>query len=453
MNQNNENNQKKNYDDIEDIEMEWIDNEDRPNKTVEKSKLKKILRVTLYILIVIAFGFYGYLAGVLQERSGVADSPFSYVMKHTGLLPKTESTGAGNFNTQALKIQKLSQLIHQNYYFRDAIDDEKAFDYAMAGYVSHLKDPFSGYISKEDLESFNEEIEGNYVGIGVEITVDDNNFITVINSFDGSAAQQAGIKTGDRIIKVFDTPVSGDMLDETTDMIRGLPGETVSLEILTAEGEVKQVELLRTEVSIETVRTKMLDNGIAYVRISSFDVGTDAEFIRKFEELDVSQIKGLILDLRSNSGGTLDSVVGVADYLMSEGTIVSVKYTDGTEEKKLSDADHAFGRPICVLINEGTASAAELLAGGLRDNNQAKLIGQNSFGKGVVGQSFYIDSQSAVLLTIGEYFLPGGENIHRVGLKPDFEVALENQTMSVFLMDQSDDMQLQKAIEELKPNE
>ncbi len=389
-------------------------------------------RRILYVVLAVVIGFVGYFAGVLHERSG---------------------TLAGSYTTQALKIKKLNEIIHENYYFREAIEDDTAFDYAMSGYVNHLKDPFSFYMSNDDLDGFTEEIEGNYVGIGVEITVDENNFLTIINSFDGSAAQKAGIKTGDRIIEVDGTPVTGDMMDETVAMIRGLPGESVSLSILTKGGELKEVELVRTEVSVETVRAKMLQDGVGYVRISSFDVGTDREFIRKFEELDITQLKGLILDLRSNSGGTLDSVVAVSDYLMPEGTIVSVKYTDGSEIVETSDAEHSFDLPICVLIDEGTASAAELLAGGLRDNNGAKLVGQNSFGKGVVGQSFFIDSDSAVVLTVGEYFLPSGVNIHKVGLAPDIEVALENQTTSIFLMDQSQDTQLQRAIEELKSYE
>lgn len=391
-----------------------------------------LLKRILYIVLAVSIGLGGYYCGILQERSG---------------------SSAGGYSTQALKIKKLSDLIREHYYFQDDIDEEEAFDYAMAGYVQQLGDPFSGYISKEDLEGFNEEIEGNYIGIGVEITVDDQNFLTIINSFDGSAAQKAGIKTGDRIIKVQDVPVTGDMINEAVKMIRGLPGETVSLEILTKEGEQKNLELIRSEVSVETVRVKMIEDHIGYVRISSFDAETGSEFIRKFDELNLADMKGLIVDLRSNSGGTLDSVLAVADYLMPEGTIVSVKYTDGTETKELSDGEHSVDIPICVLIDEGSASAAELLAGALRDNNKAKLVGMNSYGKGVVGQNFYIDSESAVLLTVGEYFLPSGENIHKVGLKPDIEIAIENHTMSVFLMEPSQDTQLQRAIEELKSNE
>ncbi|MBQ7792484.1 MAG: S41 family peptidase [Clostridia bacterium] len=391
--------------------------------------MKKIWKNILYFWLVVAVGLIGYLAGVLNERSG---------------------TNAGTYVEEALKLKKLNDIIDENYYFRDQIDKEEAFHKAMEGYVYQLNDPFSNYIAGDDLASFTEEVEGNYVGIGVEITVDENNYITIINSFDGSAAQNAGIKTGDKIIKVAGETVTGDQMDAVVSKIRGLPGETIDMEILTPEGEVRPLTLTRTEVSVETVRVKMLEDNIGYVRISSFDIGTDTEFREKMDFFDFSTLKGLVVDLRSNSGGTLDSVVSIADYFMPEGTIVSVKYSEGTELKETSDDLEQVTVPICVLINEGTASAAELLSGGLRDNNGAILVGKNSFGKGVVGQTFMVDSKSAVLLTVGEYFLPGGDNIHKIGLKPDIDVAIENQTTSIYLMPEAQDTQLQKAIEELK---
>lgn len=391
-----------------------------------------IWKKIIYFVLAILIGFIGYFAGILNERSGM---------------------NAGSYIDEALKIKKLNDIIEEHYYFRDSIDSDAAFERAMEGYVYQLNDPFSSYISGDNLTSFTEEVEGNYVGIGVEITVDENGFITVMNSFDGSAAQKAGIQTGDKIIKVYGETVSGDQLDEVVDKIRGLPGETVELEVLTPSGEVRPLTLTRSAVSVETVKVKQLDDHIGYVRISSFDVATDTEFKNKMKELDLNSLKGLIVDLRSNSGGTLDSVVSIADYFMPKGTIVSIKYTDGSEFKETSDDEHAVSIPICVLINEGTASAAELLAGGLRDNNNAKLVGKNSFGKGVVGQTFTIDSDSAVLLTVAEYFLPNGDNIHKIGLAPDIEIDVENRNVSVFLMPEEQDTQLQKAIEVIKNDE
>ncbi len=390
---------------------------------------EKILKRMLYVVLIAAVGFTGYFAGVLHERSG---------------------STAGSYATEALKMKKLSNLIDTEYYFQDHIDHETAFRYAMDGYVSHLRDPFSMYIAENDLQEFNEDIEGSYVGIGIEITVDEGNFITVINSFDGSAAQEAGITTGDRIIGVNGTAVYGEQLNEVVNEVRGKPGEPIDLKVMKSTGEEVDLTLIRREVSVETIRTKWLEDGIGYVRISSFDTGTDAEFIEKMKTFDTTELRGLIIDLRSNSGGTLDSVVRIADELMPEGLIVSAKYTDGTQLTEQSDAEHCVEVPICVLVNEGTASAAELLAGALRNNNGAKLIGKNTFGKGVIGSMFSIDSESAVILTVGEYFLPDGSNIHKVGLKPDIEIDIKNQNTSLFLLAENEDTQLQKAIEELK---
>ena len=224
--------------------------------------INNTIKRILYVVLAVAIGFVGYFAGILSERTG---------------------TNAGSYVKEALKLKKLSDIIDSEYYFKDSINKEEAFDRAMMGYVNQLGDPFSGYIAGADLQSFTEEVEGNYVGIGVEITVDENNFITVINSFDGSAAQNAGIKTGDKLIKVSGEPVNGDQLDEVVDKIRGLPGETVDIEIMTAEGEVKPLTLTRSEVSVETVRVKMLTDSIGYVRISSFDIGTDREFLEKMK--------------------------------------------------------------------------------------------------------------------------------------------------------------------------
>lgn len=393
---------------------------------------QNIWKRLLYVWLVIAVGLVGYFAGILNERT---------------------SLHAGSYVKEALKLKKLNDLIDEHYYFRDQIDKEEAFHLAMSSYVYQLRDPFSSYIAKEDLTAFTEEVEGNYVGIGVEITVDEENYVTIINSFDGSPAQNAGIKTGDRIVKVNGESVVGEQLDMVVEKVRGLPGESVDIEILTPEGEVRPLTLTRSEVAVETIRVKMLEDNIGYVRISSFDVGTDVEFRNKMSFFDFTTLKGLVLDLRSNSGGTLESVVSIADYFMGDGTIVSVKYSDGTELVETSDTQEQVTVPICVLINEGTASAAELLSGGLRDNNNAVLIGKNSFGKGVVGQTFSIDSESAVMLTVGEYFLPGGDNIHKVGLAPDIDVELENQSTSIYLLPEAEDTQLQTAIKELKQHE
>lgn len=382
----------------------------------------------LYIFLVLTVGLSSFFAGTIYER--------------------TSSLG-NEFISKALKTKKVSDIIQENYYFRDKIDNNKAFDNSLKGYVANLQDPFSSYLDESDLKAFTEDVDGNYVGIGVEIAVDENNLISVINSFEGSPAQGAGINTGDKIVKVAGENVTGDMLYDVISKIKGKAGEEVELDILTTAGDVKSLKLIRNKVNVETVRVRKIGDDIGYIKISSFDLETDKEFLKKVSEYNFNSMKGVIVDLRSNSGGALSSTVKIADYLMPKGNIVKIKYTSGKEESFESD-ENAITVPMVVLVNQGSASAAELLAGGLRDNNKALLVGQKSFGKGVVGQTFTVDSKSALILTIGEYFLPSGINIHKKGLQPDVLVELENKSKSFSLLTEKEDNQLQKALEILR---
>jgi carboxyl-terminal processing protease len=390
-----------------------------------KNNYKKNL---LYFFIVLIVASGGFFAGTIYEKTGSLGS---------------------NFISKALKMQKVSEIIEENFYFRDKINDNKAFDNSLKGFVSNLGDPFSSYLNEEDLKAFTESVDGNYVGIGVEIAVDENNLISVINSFEGSPARNAGIKTADKIIKVNGETVTGDMLYEVVSKIKGKLGETVDIDILSTDGQTKNLKIVRSKVNVETVHFKKIGDDIGYIKITSFDVDSDKEFLSKVSNFNFDTIKGVIIDLRSNSGGALNSTVKIADYIMPKANIVKIKYTNGKEESFESD-ENAIDVPIVVLINQGSASAAELLAGGLKDNNKAILLGQKSFGKGVVGQTFSVDSKSALILTIGEYFLPSGINIHKKGLQPDILVELNNKNKSNSLLSENEDNQLQKALEILR---
>jgi carboxyl-terminal processing protease len=239
------------------------------------------------------------------------------------------------------------------------------------------------------------------------------------------------------------------MLYEVVSKIKGKLGETVDIDILSTDGQTKNLKIVRSKVNVETVHFKKIGDDIGYIKITSFDVDSDKEFLSKVSNFNFDTIKGVIIDLRSNSGGALNSTVKIADYIMPKANIVKIKYTNGKEESFESD-ENAIDVPIVVLINQGSASAAELLAGGLKDNNKAILLGQKSFGKGVVGQTFSVDSKSALILTIGEYFLPSGINIHKKGLQPDILVELNNKNKSNSLLSENEDNQLQKALEILR---
>lgn len=390
---------------------------------VEKTFGSRLVSVLLVVLV----GFIGFFAGSLNER--LSSDSIKY-----------------------RKLEKIQKLIDKNYYFSDLIDHDKAFDNALSAYTSSFGDLFTYYLDEEYLEEFNQSITGNYVGIGVTVTTDEDGYVVLTQCFKGGSAMDAGMLPGDKIVNVDGEDTVGLSVDDVVAKIKGEEGGKVSVTVLRKD-EKKEFELTRKAVTVETVTSKILEENIGYINISSFDVSTDKEFKEAYEKISKqATLKGLIIDLRNNGGGLLDSVVNVADYLMPEGTIVSIKYKNEKDKVYKSDAN-CVDIPIVVLTNGYTASASELLAGGLRANNKAKLVGTKTYGKGVVGSQFNIDSKTAMVITVGEYFLPDGTNIHKKGIEPDVTVELNENIKNIYLMSEKEDNQLQQAIKELKGNE
>lgn len=390
---------------------------------VEKTFGSRLVSVLLVVLV----GFIGFFAGSLNER--LSSDSIKY-----------------------RKLEKIQKLIDKNYYFSDLIDYDKAFDNALSAYTSSFGDLFTYYLDEEYLEEFNQSITGNYVGIGVTVTTDEDGYVVLTQCFKGGSAMDAGMLPGDKIVNVDGEDTVGLSVDDVVAKIKGEEGGKVSVTVLRKD-EKKEFELTRKAVTVETVTSKILEENIGYINISSFDVSTDKEFKEAYEKISKqATLKGLIIDLRNNGGGLLDSVVNVADYLMPEGTIVSIKYKNEKDKVYKSDAN-CVDISIVVLTNGYTASASELLAGGLRANNKAKLVGTKTYGKGVVGSQFNIDSKTAMVITVGEYFLPDGTNIHKKGIEPDVTVELNENIKNIYLMSEKEDNQLQQAIKELKGNE
>ena len=362
-----------------------------------------------------------------------------------GMLVERSSTDV----VSNMKIKKINDLIDKNYYFRDRINHDKAFENALLTYVSSYGDQFTYYLDEGTLESFNESITGGYVGIGVSVTTDENGYITVTECFEGGSAYESGVIPGYKILKVDGENAVGVNLDDVVNKIKGKEGGDVVITFLTSEGEKKDIKLKRKKVTIKTVSSEVLDNNIAYLKISSFDMMTGEEVKAHMKTLLEYNPKGLIIDLRNNGGGLLDSVVETADYFMPESTIVTIKSRNAKDDIYKSD-EKCVDIPIAILINQNTASASELLAGGLKCNNNAVIVGEKSFGKGVVGTQFYVDSKTAMVITTGEYFLPDGTNIHEKGIVPDVEVKLDESIKNIYLMDKKDDAQLKAAIEEIE---
>ena len=315
-------------------------------------------------------------------------------------------------------------LIHDDYV--DRTDDRELMSNAIRGMVGEL-DPHSAFMSEAEFEDLKIATEGNYSGIGVEVTVEDD-VITVIAPLDDSPAARAGIRPGDAIVSIDGRPLRNEPLIEAIASIRGEPGTVVRLGIGREPlPEPLELAIERAIVSVHSVRYEMLEPGYGYLRISQFSETTGPDTsaaLRALSERSDGKLRGLVLDLRNNPGGVLDAAVEVSDAFLEEGTIVSAEGRSSESRFRMEAlrGDFARGAPIAVLVNEGSASAAEIVAGALKDNGRAKLLGQKTFGKGSVQTVLPLEDGQALKLTTSRYYTPSGVSIHERGIEPDLEL-------------------------------
>lgn len=306
----------------------------------------------------------------------------------------------------------------------EPVDDAELLEDAVRGMISGL-DPHSAYLEPDEFENLQANTSGEFGGLGVEIGMEDG-FVRVITPIDDTPAQRAGVKAGDLITKLDDTPVQGLGLSQVVELMRGKPGTKVILTVV-RESEEKplEIEVVRDFIQVASVRSRMLDEKYAYVRISQFQVDSGSEVNKHLKLLLKNNPKGLILDLRNNPGGVLQAAVDISDAFLDDGLIV---YTKG----RLPETEHSFRAssntlvpklPMVVLINGGSASASEIVAGALQDQERAVIMGQNSFGKGSVQTVLPLTKERAIKLTTARYFTPEGRSIQAQGIRPDIEVA------------------------------
>jgi carboxyl-terminal processing protease len=312
-------------------------------------------------------------------------------------------------------------LIHDDYV--DDTDDHTLMSNAIRGMVGEL-DPHSAFMNRDEFEDLKIATEGNYSGIGVEVTAEDG-VLTVIAPLDDSPAARAGIRPGDAILAIDGRLLRSEPLAEAIKRIRGEPGTVVKLGI-GREALQKPLELTieRAIVSVHSVRFDMLEPGYGYLRISQFSETTGADTlaaIRALENQAGGELRGLVLDLRNNPGGVLDAAVEVSDAFLEDGTIVTAEGRSAESRFRMEalEGDLSRGAPIAVLVNGGSASAAEIVAGALRDNGRAKILGQKTFGKGSVQTVLPLEDGQALKLTTSRYFTPSGVSIHERGIDPD----------------------------------
>ena len=322
------------------------------------------------------------------------------------------------------KLSVLEQYLDRYYYKSSEITREDKENGIYKGLFESLEDVYSCYYTPEEYKMLAEQTQGVYYGIGAYVSQDVETGICAISGvIKNSPAEAAGLMEGDLIYKVDGEDMSGLDIDEVVSHIRGEEGTEVAL-TLVRNGEEIEVKLKRGRVDTPTVESEMLDDGIGYLQITEFDDVTVNQFTENFEELKGQGMKGLIIDLRGNPGGSVTSVCAVAEQLLPKGLIFYMEDKDGNKtEYKCEGAD--FDLPMVVLVNEYSASAAEILSGAIKDSGIGKLVGKTTFGKGIVQDVIPLQDGSAIKLTVANYYTRGGNDIHLKGIEPDIEVELD----------------------------
>ena len=363
-------------------------------------------------------------------------------------LSSTESAigNAAKSSSLAAKLAIIRNKIDEEYI--GEIDESDLIDGAIKGYVSGLNDEYTEYLTVDEMSSFTEDIEGEFVGIGVYITKDtENNTILVYGTIPDSPAQAAGLKTGDIITSVDGVECNGDDYDTITNSIKGVEGTKVTIGIL-RDGEELSFEIERKTVEVKHVTSQVLENNIGYIYISSFEGDVSSQFEEAYNDLSNKGITSLIIDIRNNGGGIVDESLDIAEMMADKGqTLLIESNKNGEEEVIKAEKDKTITMPIVLLVNEYSASASEILAGILKENvENATLIGNTTYGKGVIQTLYPLTDGSGIKITTNEYFTPNHNTINKIGVEPDIKV---DDYLFLGTLDLENDTQIKRAIEEL----
>ena len=400
-----------------------------------RSSVYKIIMLVILVafvtFIITTIGFYQYFTN--------SDNGKKFMI----------TTSSKEGNEIANSISQYKSIIDK--YYLGEVDEEKLKEGAIKGYIEGLDDPYTEYISKEDMEEYLDDTMGNFVGIGIYMVKDEaTNRIKVLAPIKGSPAEKAGVLAGDIIISVNDEEFTGDQFSVISTKIKGEEGSTVKLKVLRGKEE-KEFEIKREKIVVNPVEGKVIENNIGYIAFSSFDENTSEEFKKKYEELASQGIKSLIIDLRNNGGGIVDEALEIADYFVEKDTILLYEVDKDNNEKVEKAKDGILiNMPTIVLTNENTASSSEILAGALKDLGKAKIVGTKTYGKGVIQSLLTLSDGSGIKITSEEYLTPNKTKINKVGIEPDETVELPDTVTNVLRVEEKDDTQLQKAIQMLK---
>ena len=344
------------------------------------------------------------------------------------------------------KLEKYKKIIDK--YYLGEVNEEELKEGAIKGYIEGLGDPYTEYISKEEMEEYMEDTTGNYVGIGIYMVKDTNtNQIMVLSPIKNSPAQKAGILPEDYIIAVNGESCTADDFSIISNKIKGEEGSKVKIKIQ-RDGVEQELEITRENIKVNPVEGEVLENNIGYIEFTSFDEGTAEEFKNKYEELKEKGIKSLIIDLRNNGGGIVDEALQIAEYIVPKASVLLYEVDKNNNETvEKSESDPIINIPVVILTNENTASSSEILAGALKDLGKAKIVGTKTYGKGVIQEILSLSDGSGLKITTEEYLTPNKTKLNKIGIEPDVTVELPETVENILQVDRKDDTQLQKAIE------
>lgn len=384
------------------------------------------------LLMFLAVGFYTKL----PEFTGLFLSDETVTAKQEQAEKKTKA-----------KFKNIQKMIDTYYLYSDEVKEEALEEAVYDGFLSALNDPYTVYYNEEETKEIRESTTGEYFGIGAGMTQNlQTGEITVTNVYKDSPAEEAGLLTGDVLYQVDDHKIQDQDLSEIVSWIKGEEGSEVELYVY--RGEERKLHTLtavRAKIQTQTVEYEQKEENIGYIRIQEFENVTYEQFKSALETLESQGMQGLVIDLRNNPGGNLDTVVEMLRQILPEGRIVSIKDKYGKEDVYDCDGKHEFRKPLAVLVNGASASAAEIFAGAVKDHGLGTLVGTTTYGKGIVQDLFSFDDDTMLKVTTAEYFTPSGENIHKKGIRPDVEIE--------YVYDEENpsyDNQLQKALEIVK---
>lgn len=398
---------------------------------VEKGK--RIYK-TIMLIIVVALVTFMITTAFMYNKMGYATGKYSMIQENAKLNAK---------------INSIKKVLEKD--FLGDIDENKLIDNAIKGYVEGVNDEYTEYFTKEEMEEFKTETEGNYVGIGIYMlkNAEENN-VVVLAPIKNSPAEAIGIKSGDIIKKVNDKEYTAEEFDKISADIKGKEGTKVKLQIQRGE-QILDFEVERKKIELYPIESEVLENKTGYINISTFDEGCSKEFKENYEKLKKENVTSLIIDLRNNGGGIVDEALEILDFILEKDSVMMITANkEGKEVIEKAKKKASINVPIVVLANQNTASASEIFASALKENNKAQIVGTKTYGKGVIQELLTLSDGSGIKITTEEYYTPNKNKINKVGITPDVEIKLPENVENVFSLERKDDTQLRRAVDILK---